>query len=141
MIAAAIANKADIDRVVFDEAIYDRISGDGCPARHEFQVPYDLGTYIGGYMHGAIAALYIINPDGERIHFMVLPEYRRYGRELLQACMKLWPHPVSAEIPSLYPEVVNFARKAGFLEVGIKPGAHMKNGRTYDTHILRHEVS
>jgi hypothetical protein len=138
MITAGLCSQRDIEAVLMDDEIYDRISNDVSPPKEHFQIPHDGVVYIGGYIDGLIASLFIVH-DG-LMHFMVLPDYRRFARELLAQSFRLWPFKVRVEIPVLYRPVINFARNFGFKDVGINKEAHLKNGKLHDEYILTYEA-
>lgn len=134
MIVARIAPREDIDRVLFDDDIYDRTTDDNCPPKEDVNIPYDLALYVGGYVNGRIASLYIVH--GDKMHFMVLKGCRAHARELLEESIRFHPQRVYCEIPALYMSVINFAKKNGFTETKINKNKHLKNGKLYNIHTL-----
>ena len=138
MIYAMLAPKRDIRKVILNKEIYDRISDDNSPKKEDFIIPYDSSNFIGGYISGKIASLFIVH--GKKMHFMVLKEFRKYSKELLEASFVLWPRSVYVEIPSLYQSVINFSKNFGFKEFDILRNGHLKNGVSYDCHKLLYEV-
>lgn len=132
------ASKLDIETVIFDAEIYERISDDNCPPKEKFKVPFNDAEYIGGYVEGEIASLFVVHD--KKMHFMVLKKFRKYARELLNASFCMRPKDVYCVIPSLYPEVINFAKNYGFKQTAVHKNAHLKNGILYDNHILVYEV-
>lgn len=135
-IKAKIARKNDVDRVIYDDEIYDRIGDDMCPPKEEFQFPYGELVTIGGYVDDKIASLFIVHKNNE-MHFMVLKSYRKYARRLLKASFGLWPFDVWVNIPALYMSVINFSRKNGFVVSEIIKNGHLKGGKLYDCYILK----
>ena len=140
MIRVGLPNKKDIEHILLDDDIHDRITDDNCPDRGDFQIPFKGCIYIGGYIEGHIASLFIVHNDN-KMHFMVIKQHRRHAKELLAASFKMWPHDVYVEIPVLYRSVINFAKNFGFVEMEIKKDDHLKNGKTYDCHKLSYEVN
>lgn len=137
MISARFCTSAEALTILKDPEIYDRITDDNCPTLQDFVLPDRVRVhYIGGYVGGTLAALSVIHHDN-KFHFMVLEPYRRHARELLKQSLSLWPVKVWCEIPACYRTVINFARRNGFVELGIIPKAHRKNGQIYDIHIMR----
>lgn len=137
MIESSLATKQEIDRIIYDPEIYDRISDDNCPKLYDFKMDYSA-HFIAGHVGESLASLFIVH--GEKMHYMVLKPQRRHAKELLDASFKLWPYPVYVEIPSFYRSVINFAKKYGFTQTSIEKNAHLKNGRAYDVHTLRYEA-
>lgn len=132
MITVDYANNRDVDVLVYNPELSDRITDDYCPALKDFEMQYHNSVFIGGYIEGKIASLFIVHMD-QTMHFMVLPCYRMRARELLNESLKLWPYDVYCIIPVLYKPVINFARKMGFKEVARLPDDHLKNGVYYDS--------
>lgn len=140
MICVGLPNKKDIEHILFDDEIYDRITDDNCPDKGGFQIPFKGCIYIGGYIDGHIASLFIVHNDN-KMHFMVIKQHRQHAKELLAASFKMWPHDVYVEIPALYQSVINFAKNFGFVETEIKKDDHLKNGTLYDCQKLSYEVN
>lgn len=139
MIHSEWALRHEIKQVLLDEEIYDRITDDNSPLREDYELPKEYINYIGGYVHGEIASLFIVHE--KRMHFMVLKKYRKHARELLKESFKLWPRSVYVVIPTLHKSVINFAKKFGFKHMGIEKDSHIKNGKLYDCHKLHYEVN
>ena len=140
MIAASVASREDIAKVMFDDEIFERTNGDLTPAVKPCDIfNADLSDYvfIGGYVNGEIASLFIVHKGV--MHFWVLKEFRMLAYDLLDVSFRLWPDDVTVEIPSLYRSVINFALNYGFIEEDVKPKAFLKNGENYDVHILRYK--
>lgn len=135
-----VRNLAEVKAILTDEEIYDRIADDDCPSREEYEFvdPFHA-EYIGGYLDGKLIGL-VIHHDGE-IHVNILKDYRKqFKSELLRGALqrinraKVW-----AEIPSLFPSIIQFAKDEGFREDRVIKGGFQKHGKTYDTHILVYE--
>lgn len=123
-------SEEDFLKVILDDEIYDRITDDNDLPKDRLGKPDLKGwVVIGGYVD-EIASLFMVKD--RQLHFYVLSPYRKYARKLLQQGLKLHGYPVFCEIPKLYMETINFAKKAGFVETGIKRNAHMKHGKLYD---------
>jgi hypothetical protein len=137
LIEAHEASKSDIQAVILNDEIYDRITDDNCPPASEFDIPYEEAEYIGCYLCGRIAGLFVVHDD--KMHFMVLKQYRPWASDLLKACFEYRPQSVYVEIPLLYKSVINFAKRNGFVEI-YSSGKHLKNGVEYDTKKLIYEV-
>jgi len=138
MITARSSTTDEIDAIIFDEEIYDRITDDNCPPMNRFRMQYTGGYFISGFVGDEIASLFIVH--GKKMHFMVLKPYRRFCHDLMTESFKLWPHDVYVEIPTLYRSVINFVKNFGFQEIDILKDSHLKNGKLYDCHKLTYEV-
>jgi len=130
-----IAPHKDVERIILDDEIYDRITHDDCPPKERFVLPKNGYIAIGGYLDGKIASLYMVH--GSKMHFMVLKCYRKYSRQLLDSAMNFYSLPVYCEIPTLYRSVINFAKKAGFVLSEIKEKSYLKNGKLYNVEVLK----
>lgn len=138
MITAYLCPIEDVRAVIYDDEIYNRITDDNCPPKEYFVLPESGYISVGGYVDSKIASMFLVH--GDKMHFMVLKPYRKYARKLLKESFKVYPFNVYVEIPSCYMEVINFAKKFGFIEVGIEEKAHKKNGELYNVHTLEYEV-
>lgn len=139
MITSDFASREDIEKVMFDEEIYDKTNPDGVKPKELCDIrTADLEDwhFIGGYIAGEIASLFIVH--NSQMHFWVLKDFRKYARELLAESFKLWPYDVFVKIPKLYQSTINFARKAGFQTVHIEKDSFVKNSLTYDIEIMRY---
>lgn len=137
-----MASKEDIERVLFDDEIYGRISDDTCPPKEVVKEYFSYGSavFLGGYINDEIASIYAIEDNGT-LHYMVLKPYRKYAGRLYEASFKALPFQRAiVRVPTLYRGLINFAKRYGFEEVGIEPGIYIKNGRSYDRVILIKEV-
>ena len=134
---AAFAPYEDVKTVIYDDEIYDRITDDNCPPKKEFVLPESGYVAVGGYV-GDIASLFMVH--GDKMHFMVIKEYRKHSKDLLDLSFELYPRNVYCEIPSLYRSVINFALNYGFKETAISKLIYRKNGLFYNVHRLEYEV-
>lgn len=134
MIEVREASCADVDAVILDPEIYDRISDDTCPPREAFRVPYNQGVYLAGFVNNRLASLFVVH-DG-LMHFMVMKHSRLHAGALLEASMKVWKAPARVAIATLYRSVINFAWKHGFRATGLEKGAFVKNGVAYDRVVM-----
>lgn len=135
MIELKLIDRVEAARVILDPEIYDRISNDKCP--EYFELP-DI-PYWGGYVNGELASLNIEGEfrDGIKIHFQVLKNYRKHARELLEISIKDIDYPIYAEIPTCFQSTINFALKAGFRTIEIKPENYLKYGKLHDRYLMR----
>lgn len=131
-------DEEEIKSILLDDEIYDRITDDFCPDKEDY-VLYKQAKFIGGYVDGKIVGL-VIHHDRE-IHMQVLKQFRReHKRDLLHQAIELIDDDrIYAEIPALFPSVIEFAKQEGFKEDKIIKDCYLKNGKTYDTHIMVYE--
>jgi hypothetical protein len=135
MITARFISYEEAKVIILDEEMYDRVTDDYCPAREDFEMPYiENIKYIGGYLDKDIASLFVVYDN--RMHFMVLKQYRKYARELYKVSSVLYPYSVYVKIPSKYKEVIAFSKKVGFKEIAIEKAAFKKNNIMYDLYTL-----
>lgn len=142
MIVKETCNRNDIESILKHPAIYETISGDTCPSADEFEAPINENyKYIGGYVKGKIVAIMVYHSyrDGNICHVQVLPEYRSgYAKKFGEESLKFRGNQqLYAEIPSLYKNVLEFAKLFGFQVIGINICDYVKHGVKYDTYILR----
>ena len=138
MITAGICPLEDVKAVIYDDEIYERVTDDNCPPKEQFEIPPEGYIAIGGYIEGKIASIFLVH--GNKMHFMVLKNYRKYARQLLDESFKCYPFKVYVEIPASHKPVINFAKNYGFKEIKIEKMAHKKNGQLYDVHTLEYGV-
>ncbi len=124
MIVELTENIDDIERVLLDPEIYDRIKVDGIV---NVQISAIKGcTYVAGYDNGEIFALmlYYKRNTYTTCHVHVLKTHRaKLAVKFCRKALKLRPDNVLyTNIPNKYPDVIRFARYFGFKPV---PG----NGR------------
>ena len=142
LIVKPTLNKSDIEKVLLHPDIYDTITDDHCPSASDFVLPLTNDyLYIGGYVKGDIIAVMVYHTykDGDKLHIQVLPEYRkRYAQQFAEQALtfKRTLH-LYAEIPSLYKNVLDFAKSFGFEVSEIKVCDYVKNNHKYDTYIMR----
>lgn len=134
MITAAFASKEDVEKLIYDDELYDRITDDNCPPKEEFEMPTEGFQAVGGYIGGKIASLFMVHDS--KMHFMVLKPYRKLASKLWMVSIGFMPCSGYCEVPSLYRSLINFAKKHGFIETKIELLAHKKNGKLYDIHTL-----
>lgn len=133
MINIEYIEASQAEKVLLNPEIYDRISDDDCPLILELPEM----DYLGGFVDGELASVTIFHPfrDGMKIHFNVLKEYRSKADFLLDASM-VYDCPIYVEIPTLYPEVINYAKHHGFKEISRRFNTYRKNGKLYDRVLL-----
>lgn len=137
MIEIREPSREEIKSILTDPEIYDRITDDDCPSREDYEFSDPFGSqYFGGYVDGRLIGV-VIHHDGE-IHVNILKDFRReHKSELLREALKrIDRDEVRAEIPSLFPSIIQFAKDEGFREERIVKDGYRKNGKTYDTLIM-----
>lgn len=143
MIVKETTNIDDIKAVLCNPTIYDTITDDNCPKANEFEPPLKDHVYIGGYVKGQIVALMVYHKylDGNKCHVQVLPECRkehakRFGE---QSLLFKGTRPLYAEIPDLYKNVLDFAKRNNFEIIKRINNGHIKNGVSYTVNVLRYK--
>jgi len=97
--------------------------------------------YLGGYLNDEIIGLFTLHASslGCKAHFQVLKPYRKYSREFIKLALdSCLCDKVYVEIPTLYMEVINFAKKSGFRKIGISDKLFLKNGIEYEKYIMEY---
>ena len=144
MIVRPTKDREEIESVLCRSEIYDTITDDKSPNAEDFNPPInDDYLYIGGYVNSKIIGLMVYHKylDGNKCHVQVLPEFRKeYARKFGEQVLEFRGHsPLYAEIPDLYKNVLDFALLNKFKVIGIKQNDYIKQGKTYNTNILRYE--
>lgn len=126
---------AHILSVLLDDEIYDRMTDDLDPSKDTLGNA-DLSGYgvYAGYVDGQIASAFLVRKG--LLHFYCLRKHRKHARELLQLSLEAHGQKVFCQIPVLYRETINFAKKAGFVKIGEKAKAWLKNGKLYGVEVL-----
>lgn len=136
MIVEPARSIEDIMTVVM--AVWDSISSD-LMSDYEGWEPDQSKDYLIGYIEDKPIGLFVFyrNTDVSLwVHIQVLPEYRKeYAYEFGQKCIDKVRHlavKLCAQIPVIYPNVIQFAEKSGFEVEGINKVSHLKNGELVD---------
>lgn len=120
--------------VLKDAWVYDRETDDRCPPVDDYKPP-DGPLYLLGLVNEEPASLFIEHDS--QIHYMVLRKHRMQARELLNCSIETSRLKfMFCQIPSLYMEVINFAKRSGFVETGVSEPRFMKSGVLYPVHRL-----
>ena len=132
----------DIKKILCDPLIYEAIGCDGCPDINEFEPPInDSYKYFVGYVKGEAIGVTIYHSysDGNKCHFQVLKEYRQeYANEFAKRTLLLKGDlPLYVEIPDLHKSALHFSIRHGFKKINVTLNDYMKNGKKYNTNILR----
>ncbi len=138
MIITKTPTREETVKVFLDKENYNRAADDRDPTLEEFNVEWlfnDKLRIVGAYIEHEIVGIGLEH-DNE-LHFMLLRQYRKYGHEVVEELMLSFPGEVITKVPFCYPSTLHFAKKHGFVEVGVEKDAFKKNGEFYDEHILR----
>ncbi len=144
MITANFATQEEFETVFFDQELYDRHSQDTDPdmgtiRAGNMESAFKSSTFLSSYVDGELAGYLQIESNGH-LHVSVLKDYRNRGKEIVDACLELWPFNFFVAIPECFPSVYHFAKNYGCKEKEIRKDAWMKNGKAHDVHILTYEV-
>lgn len=142
MIVKQTTDINEIKHIICNNEIYDCITDDNCPPRDEFEPPVDEDhMYIGGYVNNEIIAIMVYHKykDGQICHVQVLPEFRKeYAIQFGEQSLSFrGTRPLYAEIPTLYPNVIHFAKLNGFKEIETIKDSHVKDGSLSDVKVMR----
>lgn len=139
MIEVKEPTKEEIDLITFDDEIYSRSMDDTTLTKEQIKkiFPYGMFKFLGCYLNDDIIGLSSI--EGNKFHFEVLKPYRKHARECLKLCLNRIDEPLICEIPTLYRSVINFAKKAGFIELEESINVYRKNNINYKMIKLKYE--
>ena len=130
-----------IRKIMTHPVIYEAISEDGAPWRDEYVPEMSGHWYLIGWVNDTPIGLMIYHPvNGVTMecHVHVLPEYREeyaheFGQQVLTWAWNNLPvHKIVAQIPVIYPNVIAFAEKNGFIIEGVNRLSYMKHGQLHD---------
>ena len=128
-------SKEDAERVLRHPEIYETIAEDGA---EEWKMP-DGPIYLCGYNPDLLGCfvLHKINHVTWECHVQVLPEWRDHSMEFgIKMIEWAWENTdamkLVAQIPLIYPNVMDFAVKQGFEQEGVNKASIMKNGELFD---------
>lgn len=139
-----------VKNITFNEAkhvlchpeIYNAITNDGAPPIEGFSPPKGC-EYIGGFVRDDLIAVMVYHEFRESIkcHVQVIPTHRadhaiEFGKLALNLKDDL---AIYAEIPRIYPNVLKFAKLFGFEMIESIANAGIKNGKSFDSYLLRLE--
>ena len=139
MIQIKVPTDQDVEKIYYDEEIFDRVSDDNTKEIKGSKLPWGKHFMLGGYLDNKIISLFDVNING-KAHFAVLKPYRRYAREACKKSLDRVNFYTWAEIPVLYKGLINFTKKFGYAETSIAKKSHIKNGVAYDKIILERRV-
>lgn len=129
-------NPADAAKVLMTPAIFATIAEDGMEAWEAPEGP----LYVCGYVPELIGC-FVLHKQSARTwecHVQVLPEHRKahaadFGKSVLEwTWLNTGAHKLVAQIPFLYPNVLKFAERMGFVVEGINRASYLKHGKLVD---------
>lgn len=140
MIISQTRNTEDINRVLKNPIIFERISEDGMNIEAWEPDTTDV-IYLTDDSNAGIMIYHWINGITLECHVQVLPEYRELAHEFGRLSLKwAWDNTkatkIVAQIPSIYPDVVRFAYKNGFTFEGTNRQSYLKRGKIFDQYYL-----
>jgi len=136
-VSIGVSTEEEIETVLCDDEIYDRISDDDCPAKEDFEIPFNAVDFFSAKVNDKLAGVIVMH--GDKIHFNILKKHRKDAEYIFECFNQSWRKNMVAEVPSLYPDVLGFAKKVGFDEVEVVKNDYKKNGKLYDCHKLKYE--
>lgn len=148
MMIKQIKNIRTIKKMLIeDQEIYDRISNDYTniaifnPNKFSWIGWYD-GDICKGIMQVGEETETVLN-----IHPAVPKPYRVTAYTIVTEMIEFLEEnsnkkfiKINVKIPTLYPEVIKFAKKCGFDKEGVDRKSHVKNGKIYDKIMLGKEI-
>ena len=140
MIVARTEDIEIIKSVLCHPEIYNRIQEDGAVSREEYEPPL-TAMYITDDQNRAVMVYHWTSNIALECHIHVLPEHRKAAHEFCQLALEwAWDNTeatkIVAQIPDLYPDVLKFAIKNGFVIEGLNSDSYMKNGNIYSQFYL-----
>ena len=129
-----------IKSIVCHPEIYDRIQEDGAVSCEEFE-PTLEAMYIMDEQNKGVMIYHWANGITLECHVHVLPEHRKEALKFGQLALEwAWDNTeatkIVAQIPDLYPDVLKFAIKNGFVIEGLNSDSYMKGSKIYSQFYL-----
>lgn len=139
MIIEQTTNEHDIKFVLSDPEIKKHLFADCTPDLDDY-TPNPEHIFLIGRVDDEIAAMMVYEPLNEVslwCHPQVIPRYRsRYARKFVAEALNwAWDRDyikICAHIPTIYPEVINFAEHMGFMREGLSKKAHLQDNELID---------
>lgn len=130
-----------VGKILRDPIIYEAISGDNSPPRITYKPNIRIGIYVIVYKDDIPIGLGITEKKSAAhytVHYQVLPDHR--GENALAGALEclnwVWRNTqaikVTAEVPSLYPNVIEFGLSCGFKIEGTNKNSYIKKGKVFD---------
>jgi hypothetical protein len=120
-------------------SVYDEVTEDGDPEFEDYTPSVEGRLYLAGYVNGDVIGIvvYCYHADRTMIHIMVRPEFRaRYAGVLARKALRERQGTIFTEIPDLYPNVIEFAKRFGFKVID-RSDTCFKKGVEYVQNTLR----
>lgn len=138
-----------VRRILTHPQIYPYVSDDGSPSPEEFDpresVRNDAMYFLVPMAAERPAGLYVVYPHNlvmYEVHACILPEYRgsvagEAARAMVQWVFERTPcRKLIALVPAFNRLAHQYARRAGFVDVGVITQSYLKAGVLYDQHLL-----
>ncbi|MEW5709849.1 MAG: GNAT family N-acetyltransferase [Pseudomonadota bacterium] len=138
-----------VRKILTHPQIYPHVSDDGSPPPEEFDpresVRNDAMYFLVPMAAERPAGLYVIYPHNSimyEVHACILPEYRgAAAREAARAMVQwVFAHTPCRKLIALVPAfnrlAHQYARRVGFMDVGVITRSYLKAGVLYDQHLL-----
>lgn len=140
MIVQETKNMREIESVILDDEIYNRINCDGFDRELPTDAKY-IGCYVAGKIVGVGMYHYVNNLN--ICHMHILKDYRKsigleFGREALKHSPERM---VYTNIPEVFPRIMKYVEKLGFKYVDKAKGAIKKNGVEMDVYVYELDLS
>lgn len=140
MILTRTEDNEIIKSVLCHPEIYNRIQEDGAPNKEDFEPPANA-MYITDSHNIAVMVYHWASNITLECHIHVLPEHRKDASKFCQLALEwAWDNTeatkIVAQIPDLYPDVLKFAIKNGFVIEGYNSESYMKDGNIYSQFYL-----
>jgi len=146
MIKVAATTDDGLIKAVLGHPVIWKTVSDGDVKINDYPIDHNDTVWLVMSVDNSIIAMYnfeSLNKVSIRIHAHVLPAYREeYSRQTgLEALRwvkdnESWVNKVIAEVPTLYPNVANFAISLGFKDEGLNRASYFKQGSIYDQWML-----
>lgn len=129
-------NERVIKYVLCHEDIIGRISEDDA----ELSIDVDKDCFLTLKVGEEVAGLYILIPLSSielEIHAHILPEFRKeHGRDLTRMVYEYIAETsyqkVTAQVPTMFPNVVSYCKEFNMVEEGINRLSMLKDGKIHD---------
>ncbi len=129
-------SKDDAVRVLMTPSIFETIAEDGMASWEAPAGP----IYLCGYAPELVGCFVLHKQSAATVecHVQVLPEHRKQWAETFGRAVIDWAwgntgaQKLVAQIPTIYPNVLRFAERMGFLVEGINAASYLKHGRLVD---------
>lgn len=126
---------------IIDDELFDRISNSRCTKEHIATSYTESNIYIGAFIDGEIIGSVTFNPESSStvgIHCNFIKKYREHAQEAGKLIMQMFTNACptvlkyKAVIPVIYPDVIGFAKKFGFIEEGVDRKSILKGDKMID---------